>query len=167
MIDKPSRIGRPALSLVSQPAPEQDRPIVTFCSHCGARSGEVQRTSRVCEGCGLGLLLHAQADVAPSSGDAFIVLDGSLAVCAVSATAEKLLATREIDAVNRHITQLIVPADAEAQDRGNVAAAVIRAAMGDAEARTAIVRPAATFGVRLRARIAHCGPPHAALVVFE
>ena len=45
------------------------------------------------------------------------MLDGSLSVCAVSGPAETLLAVSETDAVNRHVTELLVPADAEARDR--------------------------------------------------
>jgi hypothetical protein len=100
-------------------------------------------------------------------GDAFMVLDGTLSVCAVSAEAEVLLATRETDAVNRHITELLVPADAEAQGPANLAVAVTWAARGDEGTQTVTVRPANTFGVRLTARIANCGPPTAALVVFD
>jgi hypothetical protein len=115
----------------------------------------------------MGLILHAQSDVAPAAGDPFLVLDASLSVCAVSASAEGLLATRETDAVNRHITELLVPADAEAQGPANLAVAVTWAARGDAGARRVIVRPTNTFGVRLKARIASCGPPTAALIVFD
>jgi hypothetical protein len=88
-------------------------------------------------------------------------------VCAVSAAAERLLATRETEAVNRLITELIVPADAEAQGPSNLAAAVTWAARGDDTSRRVMVRPTNTFGVRLRARIASCGPPRAALLVFD
>jgi hypothetical protein len=143
---------------------------VSFCSHCGARpeTGDTSYPiSRVCASCGLGLLLESAADVAPAAGDAFLVLDGSLSVCAVSAAAETLLATQETDAVNRHVTELLVPADAESQGRENLAVAITWAARGDDGARTAVVRPANTFGVRLTVRIAGCGPRPAALVVFE
>jgi hypothetical protein len=114
-------------------------------------------------------MLVAQADQAPAPDDAFLVLDASLSVCAVSAAAERLLATRETEAVNRHVTELIVPADAEAQGRANLAAAVTWAARGDAEAEACrvVVRPANTFGVRLSTRISTCGPPRAALLVFD
>jgi hypothetical protein len=141
-----------------------------FCSHCGARSAWVTMDdvpSRVCANCGLGLLLESNADVAPDAGGAFIVLDSSLSVCAVSHGAEKLLATRETDAVNRHITELLVPADSEGQAANNLAVAVTWAARGDGATRRVTVRPANTFGVRMGARIASCGPPRAALVVFE
>lgn len=159
-----NRSGR-ALSLVPDPSPGLV-PQTSFCSHCGARPRE-DSTSRVCGSCEMGLVLTADTDVAPQPGGAFIVIDGTLSVCAVSAAAETLLATSETDAVNRHVTELLVPADAEAAGPQNLAVAVTWAARGDDGANAVTVRPANTFGVRLRARIASCGPPRAALLVFE
>jgi hypothetical protein len=154
-----------ALSLVPEPSREQ-APQVSFCSHCGAPPSP-GADSRVCAQCELGLVLTASADVAPSPGGAFIVIDSSLSVCGVSAAAERLLAANETDAVNRHLTELVVPADAEAAGPHNLAVAVTWAARGDEASRTVMVRPANTFGVRLRARIGSCGPSLAALLVFE
>jgi hypothetical protein len=88
-------------------------------------------------------------------------------VCALSEAAERLLATREPDAVNRHVTDLLMPADAEEQGGESLSLAVVWAARGDGGTRTATVRPANTFGIRLTARIASCGPPRAALLVLE
>jgi hypothetical protein len=147
--------------------PPEISPTVTFCSHCGAIPVLEQPKSRVCGGCGLGLLLNSSAEAAPAAGGAFLVLDGSLSVCAVSAGAEKLLAARETEAVNRHITELLVPADTEAQGPHNLAVAVTWAARGDDAMRRVVVRPTNTFGVRITARICSCGPPTAALIVFE
>ncbi len=115
----------------------------------------------------MGLVLTAAEDVAPAPGGAFIVIDGSMSVCAVSGAAEKLLAVSETDAVNRLVTELIVPADAEASAPENLAVAVTWAARGDDGVQRVVVRPANTFGVRIRARIASCGPPRAALLVFD
>jgi hypothetical protein len=159
------------VAAVPTPAPGERRaPTVWFCGHCGARP-EIDGTSapagRVCTDCGLGLLLQAGADAAPAPGSAFMVLDGTLSVCALSEEAERLLATSETEAVNRHVTELLVPADAEAQGPENLAVAVTWAARGDVATRQVVVRPATTFGVRLRARIASCGPPRAALLVFD
>jgi hypothetical protein len=65
------------------------------------------------------------------------------------------------------VSELLVPADAEA-GRAGFAAAVAQAAAGeDPDNSRTFVRPWNTFGVRLRARIATCGPPRAALVVME
>jgi hypothetical protein len=121
----------------------------------------------VCGSCGLGLLIEAAEDVAPHAGDAFLVLDRALSVCAVSRGAERLLATCEPDVVNRHISDLLMPADAEEDGGDSLSVAVAWAARGDGATRTTIVRPANTFGIRLTARIAPCGPPRAALLVLE
>ena len=71
-------------------------------------------------------------------------------------------------AVNKPVAELLVPADAEAQGRTGFAAAIAQAADGqDPDTARSFVRPWNTFGVRMRARIATCGPPRAALVVLE
>ena len=85
----------------------------------------------MCGECGLGLLLQCAEDVAPKPGDPFLVLDHTLSVCAVSAAAERLLATPEIEAVNVPIGDLLVAADAESNGGAGLAAAVIWAARGD------------------------------------
>lgn len=157
---------RLSLAVVPNDGPvRQD--LVGFCSHCGAHPQQNRSNSRVCTSCELGLVLEANVDAAPGPGDAFLVLDSSLAVCAVSGAAETLLATRETDAVNRHITELIVPADSEAQGAANLAVAVTWAARGDGTTRRVFVRPANTFGVRMAVRISSCGPAKAAVVRFD
>jgi hypothetical protein len=158
--------GRPALALVP-PLPAAVP--VAFCGHCGVRPEPDAAASptRVCSSCGLGLLLECDADVAPNAGDAYMVLDHALSVCAMSDAAERLLATPEIDAIHRPITQLVVPADTEASAEADLAAAIMWSARGDERVTHTVVRPASTFGVRLKARIAGCGPPRAALLVFE
>lgn len=164
--------GRPALALVP-PLPEtgeQTAPTrtVTFCSHCGAEpaADAVISSTRVCGDCGLGLLLQAESDAAPGAGDAFVVTDDALSVCAVSAAAERLLATLEIEAINQPITRLLVSAEAEGNG-ANLATAITWAARGDGAVHRTVVRPANTFGIRITARIAACGPRSAALLVFE
>ena len=82
--------GRPALRLVAAPELAPAPPSVLFCSHCGTRpfvsdNAATSPGSRVCGECGLGLILEAAQDVAPHAGDAFLVLDRALSVCAVSA----------------------------------------------------------------------------------
>jgi hypothetical protein len=121
----------------------------------------------VCSDCGLGIVLETRADCAPRAGAAFVVLDHSLSVCAVSAAAEELLATSETDAVNRHMTELLVPANVETSGPSNLAAAVTWAASGDDSIRVVTVRPANVFGIRISARITSCSPPRAALLLFD
>jgi len=171
MLDRSSTNGRPALRLVSPAELEPVVPSVAFCSHCGTRpstsTSHTAPESRVCGECGLGLILETAEDVAPRAGDAFLVLDRVLSVCAVSRGAERLLATSEPDAVNRHVTELLMPADAEEKRGESLSVAVAWAARGDGGTRVTVVRPANTFGIRLTARIAGCGPPQAALLVLE
>jgi hypothetical protein len=173
VVSTTGRHGRPALRLVVAPELEPPAPSVLFCSHCGNRppvssTGATSANapgSRVCGECGLGLLIEAAENVAPGVGDAFLVLDRALSVCAVSRGAERLLATSEPDVVNRHISDLLMPAEAEGAQ--SLSVAVAWAARGDGGTRTTVVRPANTFGIRLTARIASCGPPRAALLVLE
>ena len=164
-----ARTARPALRLVAPLEREETAPLVSFCTHCGTHPAPptLAPSSRVCGACGLGLILECRADVAPKPGDAFLVLDRSLAVCAVSDAAERLLAASEPDVVNRHVTDLLMPAGAEQKDGAALSVAVAWAARGEGGSRTAVVRPANTFGIRLTARIASCGPPRAALLVLE
>ncbi len=125
-------------------------------------------TARVCTECGLGLLLETREDAVPGDEDAFLVVDPSLLVQAMSKRAEAFLGMSEEDAVNKPVAELLVPADAEAQGRTGFAAAVAEAAEGqDPDTARSFVRPWNTFGVRVCARIATCGPPRAALVVLE
>src|SRR5918998_1727752 len=87
--------------------------LFSFCGHCGLAPGGLQ-PSRVCGHCGLGLVLRAPSDIAPRDGEPFLVIDSTLSVCAVSAGAEELLGMDETQAVNQHIADFLVPADANA-----------------------------------------------------
>ena len=159
-----------ALTLVSggRDTPETFR---WFCGHCAAPSpggAAPPPTARVCTRCGLGLLLEAREDAVPDPRDAFLVVDSRLLVQAMSREAQTLLGLAEEDAVDRPVAELLVPADAEGEARSGFAAAIAEAAAGDdPEASRAYVRPWNTFGVRMRARIATCGPPRAALIVLD
>jgi hypothetical protein len=155
----------------SIPAPASDTGIEwsRFCGHCGATSAieTPVPVARVCGACGLGMLLEARSDVAPGVDDAFLVVDSSLSVQAISRRAERALSVREQRAVSRHVTELLVPAGVEDQRTHGLAVAITRAAGGEQAPARVFVRPASTFGVRLQARIAACGPAPAALLVFE
>ena len=160
---------RPRLTLVQGQA-EAPATWLWFCGHCAAPSpgGEAPfPTARVCPSCGLGLLLETPADAVPGSRDAFLVIDASLLVQAMSATAESLLAVTEDLAINRPVTELLVAADAEGRSESRFASAVAHAAGADQSPTHIFVRPWNTFGVRMRVRIAPCGPPRAALLVLE
>jgi hypothetical protein len=160
---------RPALRLV-EGGLDTVVPWRWFCGHCAAPSptgAAPPPTARVCTSCGLGLLLETREDAVPDTRDAFLVVDSSLLVQAMSREAQILLAMSEEMAVDKPVAELLVPADAEA-GRTGFAAAVAQAADGqDPDTARAVVRPWNTFGVRMRARIATCGPPRAALIVLD
>lgn len=161
---------RPALRLV-EGGLARDVPWLWFCGRCAAPSPDSAApppNGRVCASCGLGLLLEAREDAVPTDRDAFLVVDSQLLVQAMSAHAETFLDVTEELAIDKPVAELLVPADAEAQGRTSFAAAIAQAADGqDPETTRRFVRPWNTFGVRIRARIATCGPPRAAVIVLE
>jgi PAS domain-containing protein len=161
-------IQKPALRLV-EGGLDSTATWLWFCGHCAAPSpnGAPAPTARVCTSCGLGLLLEAREDAVPSSRDAFLVVDATLSVQAMSREAQSLLGVSEEAAIDRPVAELLVPADTESQGRTGFAASIAEAAGGGPDTARSFVRPWNTFGVRLRARIATCGPPRAALVVLE
>src|SRR3954454_1211488 len=154
-------------ALRAVPVERTGRPLESFCGHCGhPPDTEHPAAGRVCGRCELGLMLSAPAGVAPSPVDPFLVIDTRLVVCGVSRAAENLLQTVETEAVNRHVTEFLVPAAVETPDAHNLLAPLVAAASGDGAPRTVVVRPAGMFGVRFWARVGPCGPPRAALVVL-
>jgi hypothetical protein len=160
---------RPVLRLI-QGALDEPVEWSWFCGHCAAPSpgGEPPAPfARVCSTCGLGLLIETRADVIPGRQDAFLVIDAALSVQAMSRRAVALLGVDEARAVNRPVAELLVLADAEAGGSAGFAAAIVAAVGGGDVPSHAFVRPRNTFGVRMRARIAACGPPRAALLVLE
>jgi PAS domain S-box-containing protein len=114
----------------------------------------------------MGLLLQAPADLAPSAKDPFLIVDGSLTICALSRAAERLLGVSETEAINRHVGEFLAPGDAEAPTGENLSALLAWAARGESPATSVVVRPTNKFGVRYWARVGPCGPPQAALLVL-
>jgi PAS domain-containing protein len=115
----------------------------------------------------MGVLLETPVDAVPHSSDPFLVVDSKLRVQAMSGPAERLLSVREETAVNRPIVELLWPADSEASRADRLATTLAEAAGGAGHEAHVYVRPWNTYGVRMRARIATCGPPRAALLVLE
>ena len=160
MIDRPR--------LVALPGHGDRRPNVQFCGHCGRPpvEADIQPVSRVCTRCGLGLMVSAPPEAAPSPRDPFLLVDGQLSICAVSRLAEELLLVDETEAVNSHIGDLLVAADAEIAGPESLVNLIVHAARGAGATHHVVLRPAKEFGIRFWARIAPCGPPRAALVVL-
>jgi hypothetical protein len=146
-----------------------DQPSGWFCGHCAARFDQRDSASipRVCPSCSLGMVLQASEDVIPDASTPFLIVDSSLTVQALSAQAERTLGISEERAVNRHVTELLIPGDAEPSAAGSLAGAITTAAAGDDPVERVAVRPSNTFGIRMFARIAACGPPRAALITLD
>lgn len=148
----------------------RDAPVATavFCGYCGKRPADDPGESRVCPSCGLGLLLTAEASFAPATDEAFAVIDPALTVRALSAAAERLFDVEETRIVGQPVDALVVAADAAPGARARLAGELARIARRVAdEPVTAVVMPAAAFGVRYRARIGPCEPGPAALLVVS
>jgi hypothetical protein len=103
----------------------------------------------------------------PDAREPFLVIDDRLLIQAVSRQAEIMLDLNEETSVNRPVAEILEPADAEAHGPTPLASAIAKAMSGDEGPVGAFVRPWNTYGVRMRARIAPCGPPRAALLVLE
>ena len=143
---------------------------VWFCGKCAAPSPHNHPpapNARVCPSCGLGLLLETRSDGRPRPSDAFVIVDAALTVQAVSERAERLLEIAEPDVVHRPVKDLLMPAGSEGSTQDEFIRAIVDAATGSQELSYVVIRPVATFGVRMRARIGSCGPPRAALIVLE
>jgi hypothetical protein len=154
--------------LVALPGYAERQTDVHFCGHCG-RAAVIhigQPGWRVCRRCGLGLLIGAPPQLAPEPSDPFMLVDSTLSVCGLSALAEELLGVLETQAVNRHITEFLVPADAEVSGPGDLVNLLIHAARGEGEVHNVVLRPTDEYGIRYWARIGPCGPPRAALLVL-
>jgi len=158
----------PVLKLVETAVPETAE-THWFCGYCGtAAPGSMPPPiSRVCEHCAAGLLLEAPAAVAPDCNDPFLVVDARLTIQAVSRRAEQIFDVVEADVTDHPITELLTDADVEVDDSQSFATALLSAALEEQGHRSTFVRPRGAYGIRIRARISHCGPPRAALIVLE
>jgi PAS fold len=159
---------RPQLKLVQSPT-VVEAGWSWFCGHCAAAAPNGDPPppgGRVCRSCGLGLLLESRSDMVPTSRDAFLVVDSALRVQAVSRRAEVLLELTEAATINNPLMHLLEPADTESSGPSRLATAITQAMHSDEPADT-FVRPWNTFGVRMRATVAACGPPRAALVLLD
>jgi hypothetical protein len=149
-------------------APDDD-PVGWFCGRCAERFDAPESTSvpRVCPSCSLGMVLQAPLSAIPAADASYLIVDSSLNVQAVSEHAERTLDVLEVRAVNRHVTELLIPGDAEPFAASGLAAAITAASAGDEREERVAVRPTNTFGIRMFARIVGCGPPRAALIVLD
>ena len=157
-------MSRPHLHVL--PGLGQDEPYVSFCGHCAAQPEPADVDTRVCTSCHLGLIVSAPLSIVPSKGEAFLMVDGKLGICAISLKAERLLGVSEADLVNRQLIEILSPADAEASSTEHLVSIIAHAARGDGAVHDVVVRPTGEWGIRWFTRIGPCAAPSAALIVL-
>lgn len=158
-----------ATAPTAPPAPRTER--VRFCTRCGATSDEPEGQllpygfGRVCERCGMGVMLSGPRKALRTEGAALLVVSRDGRITAVSDAAEHLLGDENVLLDTPLLSSITSPAGDE-----NLARTISRAAGGGrdvSELRIVAAAPAARRLGPLTARIASCGPPRAALVVLE
>jgi PAS domain-containing protein len=134
---------------------------VGFCSYCGRLDADTQR---VCSECGLGVRLQTSREVLRSPGAAFLVVRADGSVSAASAAAERMLGVHG-ELVGKPLMTLVTTPEAG----GGLVRAVALAAAGEPEAHEFDVQLFGTAKRRatVRATVASCGLPPAALVLLE
>lgn len=169
LIDMTAIAQTTATAPAAPPAQRADR--IRFCTRCGTVTDEPEAQllaygfDRVCDDCGMGVLLTGPRKAINSEHAAFVVVSRDGRITAVSEAAENLLGD-EPTLLDTPLTSSITsPAGDEQFVR-----AISRAAGGGREVtelRIVAAAPAARRLGPLRARIASCGPPRAALLVLE
>ena len=150
-------------------APPQRLERTRFCSRCATTAEEPDGQSlpygfdRVCERCGMGVMLTTPRKALPVAGGAFVVVTRDGKISAVSEGAESIVG-EEAGLLGMPVTTAVTSPD-EAQ----LIRSLARAAGGGREIVEGPVIHAGHAGkqTKLNARIANCGPPRAALLVLE
>jgi hypothetical protein len=151
-------------------AAEGERPKpIRFCSRCGHPSdepaGRPELRRRVCERCGMGMMLTCARDALPGDAAAFVICTYELTVTAVSEAGERIFG-KEQKIVGTHLLDLVT----SPMGNDQLARHAGLAAQRPCEPLIMPLRLASsssTWVGTLAARIATCGPPRAALVTVE
>jgi hypothetical protein len=149
---------------------ESQRPI-RFCSRCGtpsdASADRPQHGPRVCERCGMGMLLTCTRDAMPGEAAAFLIATFEMRVSAVSQAGERIFGSEQ-SLVGMPVLDLIGSPLGDDQLGRYVGQAAQRACDPVVMPVRLLdeAKPAVKVGT-LAARIATCGPPRAALITVE
>lgn len=145
--------------------------ILRFCTRCGepAESPPADASplsqARVCDACGMGVLLSCTREALPGARAAFVIVTAELKVTAVSLGAEEIFGPEQ-EVVGANLLELVGSPMGEAPFAKAVTGAAVRS-------REPVVMPVKGLGIgsrragMLAARISTCGPPRAALVTVE
>jgi hypothetical protein len=127
---------------------------VHFCTHCGALSSEA--SARVCETCGLGVVLSCGPGVLVRAGAAFLIVKSDLRISAASAAVEPLLGNPD-ELVGEPVLDVV-------SGDPSLPRWIARAALGSRRVTSVALRRGTR---RVNGRVATCGDPPAALLVLE
>jgi hypothetical protein len=144
---------------------------IHFCSRCGHPAedppGHPELKKRVCDRCGMGMVLSCPREALPGEAAAFLILDYELRVSAVSEAGERFFG-KEDGVIGAGLLDLVTSplGDDQLVRKASVAA------QRPCEATVMPVRLVAPRGSAggigtMAARIATCGPPRAALLTVE
>lgn len=173
MSERPAeRVPTPRLrALPAAPVASVASGTIGFCARCGrgpSPADDPSFPSRVCARCGLGLMLCAEEPARPREGDAFLVADHLGRICALSVRAERRVGLTESEALRLGVDHLL---GARGALREELLATVRFACEGEVVTVTRWPRagpPAPEAKTRATCvRVGRCGPPPAALLVFE
>jgi hypothetical protein len=140
---------------------------VRFCTRCGqqaegAREEHALARRRVCEGCGMGVLLTCLQSALPGAQASFFIVTASLRISAVSEAAERLLGPED-RLLGSYLPELLTSPTGD----DKLSHAVARAALRNREPVVLPVRGVGTTSLVegvLAARVSTCGPPRGALI---
>ena len=137
-----------------------------FCSYCGfPPMGRWQSPAhRVCMRCEIGTVLRAPPGLQPRFYEPFVIIDQGLRLQAVSRQAEVMLRVDEPAAVDVPLAELLVCRTD--QDQIDLAGQVGRAIGGSRLTPRVELRTVGDSAIEVVARIAGCGPPPAAVLIF-
>jgi hypothetical protein len=143
---------------------------IRFCSRCGHPSEEPPKRpdlrGRVCERCGMGMMLTCSREALPGDAAAFLISTHELGVSAVSEAGERvfgpeqhLVGTPVLDVIHSPLGN-----DQLARHLGTAAQRACDPVVMPVRLRS---EPDSQRVGTMAARIATCGPPRAALVTVE
>ena len=139
-----------------------------FCSRCGEAGepppprGRPLRERRVCEACGMGVLLSCARAALPGMGAAFLIATADLTVSAVSSAGEMLFGLEE-DLLGVPLTSLVKATGGRDRLERTVATAALRNRPPTVLTLRGLTPNTREAGL-LAARISTCQPPRGALI---
>ncbi len=143
---------------------------IRFCSRCGepaeepAHDGAESRT-RVCQACGMGMLLSCAREALPGAGAAFLIATVEATISAVSEAAEPVFGVEQA-VLGKPLAQLLGSPMGEDKLLRTVTQAATRPREPAVMPVRGLTDNAGALGM-MAARISTCGRPRAALITVE